>query len=171
MSHIHGRTVSDREARGAVSHIGPLSRIWKPSATEKALYRLSEGVFIEFVYYEDGREALIVSKCLSTGSASTDYKSQAFRDQDKYRLEQLNALDQTPVRRSAANCSSVASQYLQRYDVDRRSVFVGNLPQGITRGDLKEIFCAHGDIIEVEVISRESIHEGAYLIFDMLKPL
>lgn len=50
---------------------------------------------------------------------------------------------------------------MQRYDVDRRSVFVGNLPQGATRDVVKDIFGTIGEVVEVEVISRESIHNGA----------
>ena len=64
MSRISGHAIDNREARASIAGIGPLSRTWKPSDTEKALYRLSEGIFIEFTYYEDGRDALIVSDYL-----------------------------------------------------------------------------------------------------------
>lgn len=65
MSRLSGEAISNIEAHEVVEAIGPLSRTWKASATEKALYRLAEGIFIEFAFYEDGRNALMVSTCLT----------------------------------------------------------------------------------------------------------
>lgn len=50
--------------------------------------------------------------------------------------------------------SDAARAYLARYDVDRRSVFVGNLQLGTTEEEIDGIFKRYG-VIE-EIIIRES---------------
>lgn len=52
--------------------------------------------------------------------------------------------------------------YLETYEVDRRSVFVGNLPTEINELELKEIFLKFGDIINITVHKNESTVDRKY---------
>ena len=49
-----------------------------------------------------------------------------------------------------------AEQYLARYDVDRRSIFVGNLPRTVTEGQLSDLFSGYGRIKHVSIHTRPS---------------
>ena len=48
-------------------------------------------------------------------------------------------------------------EWLKRYEADRRSVFVGNLPTHMENlaDDIRRVFCEAGDIVQVNVIQRE----------------
>lgn len=65
----------------------------------------------------------------------------------------------SPTRNNGGNARSPPSdtparQYLARYEVDRRSIFVGNLPTGTTEGDIHDLFSEYGHI--VDIILRET---------------
>jgi hypothetical protein len=56
--------------------------------------------------------------------------------------------------RSLPSDADAARAYLSRYETDRRSIFVGNLPLGTTEDQIKELFEPYGKV--EEVIIRES---------------
>jgi RNA recognition motif-containing protein len=58
--------------------------------------------------------------------------------------------------------TSIASTYLERYKVDRRSVFVGNLPNGIHSHDIRGLFEKYGSVVNVEIVERPSVRFGNY---------
>jgi RNA recognition motif-containing protein len=51
-----------------------------------------------------------------------------------------------------------AERWLQRYEVDRRSIFIGGLPYGIDNMEdkLRDILGDLGDVVDVQVITRDS---------------
>ncbi len=53
-----------------------------------------------------------------------------------------------------------ARQYLDTYEVDKRSVFVGNLPADVTEGELQEIFQRFGGIVQVTLHKNDSTVDG-----------
>ena len=57
-----------------------------------------------------------------------------------------------------ANKPDADEEWLKRYEADRRSIFVGNLPPQMDNLDdaLRSIFHHVGDIVDVNVIQRES---------------
>lgn len=59
-----------------------------------------------------------------------------------------------PVR-SSPSATDAARAYLSRYETDRRSIFVGNLPLGITENQVKELFGPYGKVEEI------NLHESA----------
>lgn len=56
--------------------------------------------------------------------------------------------------RSNPTAVDSARAYLSRYETDRRSIFVGNLPLGTTEDQIKELFASYGKV--EEIILRES---------------
>jgi RNA recognition motif-containing protein len=56
--------------------------------------------------------------------------------------------------RTSPSAVDAARAYLSRYETDRRSIFVGNLPLGITNEQIKGIFEPFGKI--EEIIIRDS---------------
>jgi hypothetical protein len=44
--------------------------------------------------------------------------------------------------------------YLSQYEIDRKSVFVGNIPHDITEDQLRQVFENSGDVVQVQVIQR-----------------
>jgi len=87
---------------------------------------------------------------------------QALRDHHEFRLVQQTHTNFTPVRVESARRPThlEAKSYLDRYDVDRRSIFVGNLPQNIQQEQLQERFGRFGAVRKAEVIRRRSNREG-----------
>lgn len=56
---------------------------------------------------------------------------------------------------SPTSANAATKAYLARYEVDRRSIFVGNLPVGTGEAQVKDLFESYGTIEEVTV--REGI--------------
>ncbi|POS83092.1 hypothetical protein EPUL_004372 [Erysiphe pulchra] len=59
--------------------------------------------------------------------------------------------------------------YLDTYEIDRRSIFIGNLPTDIGELEVKEIFSKYGDIVNISVHKNESTidrkHSDTFLVF------
>ncbi len=52
--------------------------------------------------------------------------------------------------------------YLSAYDVDRRSLFVGNLGEEITELHLMRVFEKFGEILKINVHQNDSVIEGKH---------
>lgn len=52
--------------------------------------------------------------------------------------------------------------YLETYAVDKRSVFVGNLPSDVTEAQLKEIFEQFGSVVQITLHKNESTVDGKH---------
>lgn len=50
--------------------------------------------------------------------------------------------------------------YIDKYEVDHRSIFVGNLPQEFTERQVYDLFCPYGPIIDIQLHRRQSIRDG-----------
>lgn len=57
----------------------------------------------------------------------------------------------TMPRRTSTYTSSQARALIENYDVDRRSIFVGSLFEGITKEDVHQLFAPFGKINEVNL--------------------
>jgi RNA recognition motif-containing protein len=106
--------------------------------------------------YDDGQNAQSASS-LPIPHKSYLINLKAFRNNETWNLVAINGPN-SPTRPSAVRSPSMSSDaaraYLARYDVDRRSVFVGNLQLGTTEEEIDGIFKRYG-VIE-EIIIRES---------------
>ena len=65
----------------------------------------------------------------------------------------MNSSSRVMARSSPAATDS-ARAYISRYEVDRRSIFVGNLPLGTTEQQIKDLFEPYGKVEEINL--RES---------------
>jgi RNA recognition motif-containing protein len=86
---------------------------------------------------------------------------QAFRNHDVYKIHAVAGMAQTPPRPSRhASTSSADRDYLDRYEVDRRSIFVGNLPMSTTEAQIAQLFEQYGTINNVVVREATSKYDG-----------
>lgn len=46
--------------------------------------------------------------------------------------------------------------FLNQYEIDRRSIFVGNLPVDIDENAVKELFSGAGTVIKVQLIKKST---------------
>jgi RNA recognition motif-containing protein len=52
---------------------------------------------------------------------------------------------------SPISANAATKAYLARYEVDRRSIFVGNLPVGTVEAQIRDLFESYGTIEEITV--------------------
>ena len=62
MSKTQGGPVSEGEAREMLNEHGPLESVWSASQTEREMFGLPEGVFVRFAFFDDCRDAQMVSR-------------------------------------------------------------------------------------------------------------
>jgi len=64
LSRITGGHISEEEANEVLDGFGPLEKIWIASPTDKEMYRLPEGVFVMWEFFQAARDAYNV-RCSS----------------------------------------------------------------------------------------------------------
>lgn len=109
--------------------------------------------------YDEGQNAYSVSFPSTNHSPTTD-PVKAFRNHDLYKLQSIAGLG-SPARSNlrSPQPDPTARQYIARYEVDRRSIFVGNLPSGTTETQIRELFEEFGYIVEVIIRETVSKHD------------
>ncbi|RYP33385.1 hypothetical protein DL767_004790 [Monosporascus sp. MG133] len=131
-----GFDIGVEEARYQLSSYGPMSKceLLHPHILEAL--KLSSGVLVEFTTFDPGRDVVA-----------------AFRHNPQYRVIAYDLK-----KALQANKPDSDEEWLQKYDVERRSVFVGNLPTDMDDvGDvLRGIMAEVGDVKDVQVIQKES---------------
>ncbi|KAI9819383.1 MAG: hypothetical protein M1826_001132 [Phylliscum demangeonii] len=164
----NGTFVSQERAQELLSRFGPIVQMWPSSYTEREIFKLQQGVWVKFGYYQDYAEALEASLPART----------AFRGHSSYRLfypsnmgptgptvpgRNLFNYDRTRLRsRNAPRYQ----QHLSNEERTRRSVYVGNLPQRITKDALAAIFAPMGQINSIIIVERERLPFG-FVEFDL----
>ncbi|RYP77796.1 hypothetical protein DL771_000893 [Monosporascus sp. 5C6A] len=131
-----GFDIGIEEARYQLSSYGPMSKceLLHPHILEAL--KLSSGVLIEFTTFDPGRDVVA-----------------AFRNNPQYRVIAYDLK-----KALQPNKPDSDEEWLQKYDAERRSVFVGNLPPDMDDvGDvLRGIMAEVGDVKDVQVIQKES---------------
>lgn len=110
--------------------------------------------------YDEGQDAQAVSSSfiLHLFFLMLMY-SQAFRSHDLYKLQPIAGLA-TPAQQSPPAAEVDATKaYLARYDVDRRSIFVGNLPLGTSEQQIRGLFEHYGEIQDISLRENASKFE------------
>lgn len=75
---------------------------------------------------------------------------QAVRQYDGYCIDAFDVKNRSLVPRPNAD-----EEYLRKYDIDRRSVFVGGLPVDTTKDELVEHFASIvGEVIDANIVRR-----------------
>ena len=63
LSERSGRPISESEAIRLLHPHGEIEKIWYSSPTDKEMYRLPEGIWVRFAFFQDCRDAQAVSPC------------------------------------------------------------------------------------------------------------
>ena len=61
LSKVIGGPVSENEARNVLARYGALEKVWFCSQTDKEMFRLPDGIWVMFAYFQDCRDAQTVS--------------------------------------------------------------------------------------------------------------
>lgn len=60
LSKISGGPISEEEARRVLSQFGAIEKVWYNTQTDKEMFRLPEGIWVMFAYFQDCRDAQAV---------------------------------------------------------------------------------------------------------------
>ena len=102
----------------------------------------------------------------------------ALRNSNEYKMVNLEGYG-SPLKhlQDRKSASTPFKAYLDRVEVDNRSIFVGNLPSTATEDDLKALFGGYGTIEDITVRESFSKYNGKYFVpycrscLTSLKPL
>ncbi|KAL9587209.1 MAG: hypothetical protein Q9212_000368 [Teloschistes hypoglaucus] len=152
LSKVSGGMIPEDEARQILGRFGAIEKLWYCSDTDKEMFRLPEGVWVMFAFFQDCRDA-----------------QAGFRDDPTYRLEQPKMPEDMRQRlggrssgpqptRFSPNRMGDSPQAMMRRAVDSTSVFVGNLPFGTTEDKLRELFGVYGRIVNIELVHKPSVN-------------
>ena len=61
LSRITGGAITEEEAREILRGFGDLEKVWVSSDTDKEMYRLPDGIWVQFAYFQDCRDAQMVT--------------------------------------------------------------------------------------------------------------
>ena len=61
LSKVTGGPISENEARQVLSRYGALEKVWYCSQTDKEMFRLPDGIWVMFAFFQDCRDAQVVS--------------------------------------------------------------------------------------------------------------
>ncbi|KFY33389.1 hypothetical protein V494_07668 [Pseudogymnoascus sp. VKM F-4513 (FW-928)] len=142
-----GIEVTEDMARAVLEEFGELERVHFPSETEIVIFNLGRGPLVTFVNYQSGREAL-----------------NELRDSDEWNFQaKISERNSSPFQSGKSTVSRscfTAKTYLENYDVDRRSIFVANLPANTTESQIHDLFDNMGHIVNITINRRPSVREG-----------
>ncbi|MCJ1298177.1 hypothetical protein MMC08_000966 [Hypocenomyce scalaris] len=167
LSRVRGGPISEREAHSILRPYGAIEKTWVTTPTDREMFRLPEGIWVTFAFFQDCRDAQAV-----------------FRDDRHYRLEQpvvpgdmprrinrpvLPSSSWTvlsPVARPSPNrpSSSSPSRFVKRAR-DRCTIFVGGLPPHVSQNRLEALFTPYGLVRNCELISKTSATTQAISVF------
>lgn len=60
LSRVTGGPISEAEARNILSRYGDIQRVWHSTPTENEMFRLPEGIWVQYAYFQDCRDAQAV---------------------------------------------------------------------------------------------------------------
>ena len=66
LSKVTGEPIAEHEARQIMCRFGALERVWFCTQTDKEMFRLPEGIWIMFAFFQDCRDAQAVRLCVHT---------------------------------------------------------------------------------------------------------
>lgn len=61
LSEVSGRHIPESEALRLLLPYGAIEKIWYSSPTDKEMYRLPDGIWVTFAFFQDCRDAQAVS--------------------------------------------------------------------------------------------------------------
>ncbi len=60
LSKISGGPISEEEAHRVLAQFGAIEKVWYNTQTDKEMFRLPEGIWVMFAYFQDCRDAQAV---------------------------------------------------------------------------------------------------------------
>ncbi len=61
LSKVTGGPIAENETRQVLSRYGALEKVWYCSQTDKEMFRLPDGIWVMFAFFQDCRDAQVVS--------------------------------------------------------------------------------------------------------------
>lgn len=156
----HGADVSVEQARKALEPYGSLSKCEPLHAQLQEAMGIGKSVLFEYPKFDPNRDIQNVSNeseppsSLSSIFFCSHNLFQAFKYHTLYRVVPQD------IKKSLKNQKVDADEaWLQQYEVDRRSIYIGNLPSDVDTDDLEEqirvVAAELGDVISVQVVQKE----------------
>ena len=65
LSRVTGNPIGEDEARHILAPYGELEKVWYSSQTDREMFRLQEGIWVMFAFFQDCRDAQAVGTFLS----------------------------------------------------------------------------------------------------------
>lgn len=148
---------------------GPLEKIWIATPTDKEMYRLPEGVFVMWMFFQGARDAHNVRSSFLDLPHYPLTSAKAFKDHVKYRLDEPALPAELRNRGNRTNLSPLSRVHLYESpqlrmtrSPDRVSLYVGNLPMTVTQGQIYGLFQVYGSVQGIEIISKR-MHNGKHI--------
>ncbi|KAK4040718.1 hypothetical protein C8A01DRAFT_15439 [Parachaetomium inaequale] len=127
-----GEEITTDIAREILEPYGELNKCEVLSAQMQEAMNLPTAVLVEFAKFDPKRDL-----------------NSAVRQQDGYRIDAFDVKKRNFISRTDAD-----EEFLRKYDVDRRSVFVGGLPLDTQRQEVVDIFSRIGEVIGCNIVTR-----------------
>ncbi|KAK4154876.1 hypothetical protein C8A00DRAFT_42421 [Chaetomidium leptoderma] len=127
-----GEEMTTDIAREILEPYGELSMCEMMSAQMQEAMNLPTAVLVEFARFDPKRD-------LNT----------AVRQHDGFRIDAFDVKKKNFISRTDAD-----EEFLRKYDVDRRSVFIGGLPLDTNRQHMIDLFSSVGEVLDANVIAR-----------------
>ncbi|EAQ89950.1 hypothetical protein CHGG_06569 [Chaetomium globosum CBS 148.51] len=131
-----GDEVTIDTAREILEPYGELSKCELLSTQMCEAMSLPTSVLVEFAKFDPKRD-------LNT----------AVRQHDGYCIDAFDVKKKNFISRSDAD-----EEFLRKYDVDRRSIFVGNLAPDTQKEEIMDLFSPVGEVLDVNVIRKPNYH-------------
>ncbi|CAG8977842.1 hypothetical protein HYALB_00011648 [Hymenoscyphus albidus] len=134
----YGTAVSPKEVRELLEGFGAITVCYTASNVERSSLNFNEGVIVEFEMYDEGQAAFA-----------------AFRNHDLYKIHAIAGIA-SPTKPQKSPASSADRVYLENYENDRCSIFIGNLPVGTTEAQVTQLFEHYGAIENIMLREAQS---------------
>ena len=146
------------EARDVLEKFGAIIRLEEISRDVADSHGIDQGILVEFKNFDPDRDIQAVSAFTFYEKSYVDltyyYSLQSFRHHAIYRVV---SHDPYRSRRSHPDVEPDSSSYERRAQIDRRSIFIGNLPNDVDGLD-REVRLLAGEIgrvVNVQIIRKE----------------
>lgn len=155
-----GTVTTPDEARDILQKFGKIKSCLPVSPFERNALMLNEGgVLVSFQMYDMGQAAMQVRVPLLIFLHSADM-IKALRHHDEYMMQNVQGVG-SPLKsfQERTSVSTPFKAYLDRVELDNRSIFTGNLPSTVTEDDIKELFGSYGTIEKITIRDSFSKYE------------
>ncbi|KAK3904998.1 hypothetical protein C8A05DRAFT_13160 [Staphylotrichum tortipilum] len=132
----HGDEITVDIAREILEPYGELSKCEMMNFQMQQAMGLPTAVLVEFAKFDPKRDL-----------------NSALRQHGDYHIDACEVKKRNLVSRTDAD-----EEFLHKYDVDRRSVFVGNLPLDTTKEELMDLFAPMCDVVDANVVARPNYY-------------